>query len=130
MNGIFDQPTPRIPRRSSRSTDRQSDQGTVDDELPPLKAMKMDNCSKSNVEFHDFEMNLGQEEETMNPSSSGNDIVKLEIPEDFSETEEIEEIEFEESFSGQGSTDGTVCPSCTNLDERIENLRPSVWSVY
>ena len=105
MNGMFDQPTPRIHRRSSKSIDRQSDQDTADDEPPPLKTIKMDNCSKSNLEFHDFEMNLGQEEETVNPSSSGNDIVKLEIPEDFSETEEIEEIEFEESFSGQGTTD-------------------------
>ena len=35
----------------------------------------------------------------MNESSSGNDIVKLEIPEDFSDSEEIEEIEFGESYS-------------------------------
>ena len=80
------------------------------DDLPPLKAMKRDNCTKSNLE--DFEMTLGQDEEeslvSVNESSSGNDIVKLEIPEDFSESEEIEEIEFDESFSGQCSTDHTI----------------------
>ena len=37
-------------------------------------------------------------------SSSGNDIVKLEIPEDFSESEEIEEIEFDESYSEPSTT--------------------------
>ena len=37
-------------------------------------------------------------------SSSGNDIVKLEVPEDFSGSEEIEEIEFDESYSEPSTT--------------------------
>ena len=70
MNGMFDQPTqqhqprPGFPGRVSKPADHaliRDGHGVLDDEPPPLKAMKMDNCSKSNLE--DFEMNLGQDEE-------------------------------------------------------------------
>ena len=71
MNGMFDQPQqpihqsrPGFPGRLPKSADHgliRDGHGVLDDEPPPLKAMKMDNCSKSNLE--DFEMNLGQDEE-------------------------------------------------------------------
>ena len=65
MNGMFDQPSqqprPGFPGRPSKPVDHaliRDGLDNVDDEPPPLKAMKMDPKIPE-----DFEMNLGQDEE-------------------------------------------------------------------